>query len=311
MPTKTLTAQLVNGDPFVDGGNINIVTNQFVTLDFDEIDKLLHDPVPGETITVDGVSGLTYEFLGYGDVRNDTLQHAAFIRVLNPDGSYTTFAIDMNADGDATPNLSSGNTKLTVADLTPGPGEPFPAPACFTPGTMVETNRGLRLIETLIIGDRVRTRDSGMQVLRWIGVQEVAARDAFAPVEFAPGILGNPDRLVVSQQHRMLVTGWRAELIAGEDEVFVPAKFLVNGRDIRLRPGGQVSYIHMLFDQHQVIKAGGVWSESYFPGHALRQEDMQLREEILHLFPELADVAAQHPVARPVLRGFEVACMVA
>ncbi|MDA7429518.1 Hint domain-containing protein [Primorskyibacter aestuariivivens] len=306
-----MTAQLVNGDPFLDGGNINLVTNQFVTLDFDEIDKLLHDPVPGETITVDGVSGLTYEFLGYGDVRNDPLQSAAFIRVLNPDGTYTTLAIDMNADGDATPNLTSGNTKLTVANLTSGPGEPFPSPACFTPGTLVETDRGLRLIETLVVGDMVRTRDHGLQALRWIGSQEVTASGAFAPVEFAPGAIGNSVSLIVSQHHRMLVTGWRAELIAGEDEVFVPAKFLVNGRDIRLREGGRVSYIHMLLDQHDVVKAGGVWSESYFPGHAVGQEDAGLRDEIMHLFPELFANSVPHFVARPVLRGFEAACLVA
>lgn len=311
MPVKTISAQKVNGDPLQDDGNINIITNKVVLLSFDEIDKLLHDPTPGETITVDGVPGLTYQFLGYGYVRGDPQHEAAFIRINEGNGKFTTVAIDMNGDGDGEPTLPNGNTKLHVSDLTQGPPQSFPAPACFTPGTWIEAARGLVPIETLVPGEAVRTRDHGMQVLRWIGGREVPAQGDFAPVVFAPGVLGNPEPLVVSQRHRVLVTGWRAELFAGEDEVLVAAKHLANGRDVVLRSGGRVRYIHLLFDRHEILRAGGVWSESYFPAHAAERGDAGLRAELSALYPELQATVSCMTAARRVAKRHEAACLVA
>ncbi|TNF17464.1 MAG: Hint domain-containing protein [Rhodobacteraceae bacterium] len=184
-------------------------------------------------------------------------------------------------------------------------------PVCFTPGTQIETDQGLRPIETLRPGERVRTRDNGFQVLRWIGMQEAEAEADFAPVVFQTGVLGNPAPLCVSQQHRVLVTGWRAELFAGEDEVLVAAKHLVNGRDVVLRPGGRVTYVHILFDGHEIVRAGGVWSESYFPGHAAERRDDGLRAELRALFPDLEATARGMTAARRVAKRHEAACLVA
>lgn len=311
MPTRTLVAQTVNGDPFTGGGNINITTNSNVTLDFDEIDKLLGDPQPGESVSYNGNSGLTYTFLGFGDVRGDPLQRAAFVRIENPNGTFTTVAIDMNADGDGTPNLQSGNTKLRTSDLTNTGPESYPGPVCFTPGTLIETARGPRPIETLSVGDRIRTRDHGLQVLRWIGCQTRSAWGASAPVVFAPGTLGNREELVVSQQHRMLISGWRAQLFAGADEVLVAAKYLVDGRDITLRRGGTVTYIHLMFDRHEILRGGGIWSESYFPGNAADLPEAELRAELLSLFPELGKPGFAQKAARRVVKQYEATCLVA
>lgn len=184
-------------------------------------------------------------------------------------------------------------------------------PICFTPGTLIETDTGLQPIETLRVGDRVMTRDHGYQVLRWMGMETAEATGLFAPVVFAPGALGNAETFVVSQQHRVLVTDWRAQLFAGEDEVLVAAKHLVNGRDVTLREGGEVTYVHILFDRHEVVKAGGVWSESYFPAHAAERGDIELRQELHHLFPVLAQTPEAARTVRSVAKRHVGACLAA
>ena len=137
-------------------------------------------------------------------------------------------------------------------------------------------------------------------------------RDSFraignvAPVRFAPGAIGNPAPLTVSPQHRMLVTGWRAELYCAQEEVLVAAKHLVNGDTITEEIGGMVDYIHLLFDTHQIIFGGGVPSESYFPGSADMPEDEETLAELQTLFPMLEDLALQNiALARPATKKFE------
>lgn len=234
--------------------------------------------------SLDWITGVTFYVQGQPAVFTPTdgtiLQDAVFVR--------STFVTQ--------------STQVQVGNL---------GPICFTPGTPIKTDRGLKPIETLRPGDRVRTRDNGFQTLRWIGIQEAKAEGDFAPVVFQPGVLGNPEALSVSQQHRVLVTGWRAQLFAGEDEVLVAAKHLVNRRDVVLRPGGRVTYVHILFDRHEIVRAGGVWSESYFPAHAAERGDAGLRAELSALYPELQATVSCMTAARRVAKRHEAACLVA
>ena len=193
MATFTFIAQDVNGDPFKTGGNINIVTNAWTSLTFTDIDNKLGVALPGEYVSLDGgKTQLSYEFLGYGNVRGDPTQRAGFIRIDLGGGKYKTLAIDMNADGDGVPDLSNGNTQLTIKSLVPGPPEPWPVPPCFTPGTLITTPEGPRRVEEIRVGDLVTTMDHGPQPVRWIGRRTVGAMDGFAPVRIEAGALGKP-----------------------------------------------------------------------------------------------------------------------
>lgn len=152
-----------------------------------------------------GVSQLSYELLGFGDVRGDALQGAGSIRVDMGDGTFQTFAIDMNADEDQLPNLAAGNTKFTVASLDSTTVNKFPAPACFTAGTLINTDRGRVAIEHLVAGDLIETKDNGLQELWWLGRSKHRAVVNCAPVVFEVGAIGNTEKLIVSQLHGMLV----------------------------------------------------------------------------------------------------------
>jgi hypothetical protein len=110
---------------------------------------------------------------------------------------------------------------------------------------------------------------------------------------------------MVSPQHRMLVSTARAEMLFGEAEVLVAAVHLVGRPGITRARVAQVSYIHLLFDQHEIILADGVWTESFQPGTAtLDGMDAPQRAEVLALFPQLA-WGALFPAARITLKAHE------
>lgn len=178
---------------------------------------------------------------------------------------------------------------------------------CFARGTMIETQHGPRGIETLNRGDMIVTRDNGLQPLRWSGARTVSATGDFAPIHMCAGALGNKRDLIVSPQHRMLVTGWRAEMFFGENEVLAAAKHLVDGNRITRVEGGEIEYFHLMFDDHQVIFAEDAPTESFHPtDDSLGALDAPARDELFALFPELRSSPANHgDTARRCLKGYE------
>lgn len=145
--------------------------------------------------------------------------------------------------------IPPSNVPLEVVRATEGPGSfgvpsidegEIAAPPCFTPGTMIRTPEGLRAVETLQVGDLVETFDHGPQPIRWIGSSDVgpfrmALSPGFRPVRICKGAFGNgrPERdLVVSPQHRVLLEGWRAELLYGEVQVLIAAAHLIDDRKV-------------------------------------------------------------------------------
>lgn len=173
---------------------------------------------------------------------------------------------------------------------------------CFTIGTMIIAETGKVAIETLQVGDRVWTMDNGLQPIAWIGQATVPAKGALAPILIREGAMGNTRDLLVSPQHRMMLDGWRVEMHCGADEVLAPAKALTNDGSIRRIEGGEVTYVHIAFDTHEIVMAEGIPSESFFPGaEALNALDAAARNEILTLFPEWRCPHMRPSAARQVI----------
>ncbi|NVK13507.1 MAG: Hint domain-containing protein [Rhodobacteraceae bacterium] len=159
---------------------------------------------------------------------------------------------------------------------------------CFTAGTRIATSAGLRCIETLRPGDLVMTRDNGLQPVRWISQSTVPATGNLAPIRIKAGQFGAERDLLVSPQHRMLFSGSQASLLFGESEVLVSAVHMLNDRSIRREPGGTVTYVHVLFGQHEIIYAEGAASESFHPGiQAVSALEEPVREELFRIMPDL------------------------
>lgn len=212
----------------------------------------------------------------------------------------------INLTGPVTANFSY--TAQNAAGITDTAFVSVTTVPCFTTGTRIRTDRGDLPVETLRVGDLVETRDHGLQPIRWIGRRRVAAEGAFAPVAIEAGVFGNHGRLVVSPQHRVLVTHWMAELMFGEDEVLVAARDLVNDCSVRVLEGGEVTYVHLLFDRHEIIWSEGLLTESFLPGpQVLSSLEDDARAEVLGLFPEICAQTnlGYGPAARAALRSYE------
>lgn len=179
---------------------------------------------------------------------------------------------------------------------------------CFVAGTMILTPAGERPVEALCPGDLVVTKDDGPQPVRWIGRRTVPAQGRLAPIEIREGTFGPHRRLLVSPQHRVLVRDGLAELLFGDAEVLVAAKDLVNGRSVRIREGGIVDYVHILFDRHQLVSSAGLTTESFLPGpQTTTMFEEAIIEEICAIFPELdpRTGAGYGMAARRMLKAFE------
>ncbi|KMW58365.1 Glutamate synthase [NADPH] large chain [Candidatus Rhodobacter oscarellae] len=157
-------------------------------------------------------------------------------------------------------------TDYALVDVsTETPRARFAGLACvsFTRGTHITMATGeQRRVEELRAGDRVLTRDNGIQPVRWVGQQTVRATGAFAPIVIKKGAMHNAHDLHLSPNQRLFVYQRQDRLKTGQAEVVVKAELLVNGDTVKRSDGGFVDYFQILFDNHEFIFAEGIATES-------------------------------------------------
>jgi len=185
---------------------------------------------------------------------------------------------------------------------------------CFTPGTLIRTADGAALIEDLRPGDRVQTKDNGVQQVLWRGARRIGgarlrAMPGLRPVRLLAGALGEarPEAdLTVSPRHRVLVQGAAARALFNTDEVLVAAADLVNDHTIRIDHFARdVTYIHILLDDHNILWANGMETESLLPdAAAIDHLEPGPRAELLAALPGLAGQAGGYggPARRSLSR---------
>jgi hypothetical protein len=183
---------------------------------------------------------------------------------------------------------------------------------CYCEETKILTPTGDRVIGNLVAGDEVLTAKNGVQKVVWAGKCKLSSAQLVAsphlkPVRIRAGALGDgiPQvDLQVSPQHRIFIASKIAERMFGQREVLVPAIKLIAADGIeQVTSVAPVSYVHILFETHQVIFANGALAESLYTGpHALQALTEKSRKEIFELFPEL-DVQSQTvPTAYPTVQ---------
>ncbi len=289
-----------------------------------------------------GVGTFANTTLDPGDIAifyNDNITEADFIALYNPapgailipvagwqplnnTGGDSVQIFDDNSDvvatvaydDDASPGESLNYTPEGVYE---GAGGPDPGGVCFTAGSLIDTEHGPRRIESLIPGDRLRTLDHGLQTLRWVGrrvvsVTEQIQHPALCPIEIDAGALGPhmPARQTrVSPQHRLLITGITPELLFNQPRMLCSAISLVGMPGIRqLSADDSIEYVHILFDNHEIVFVDGQASESFFPNlEGLSALSPLARAELFALFPEIRSTAL--PLAYPVMNNAEAALL--
>ena len=159
---------------------------------------------------------------------------------------------------------------------------------CFGLGTLIETADGEVQVQDLRQGQRVWTRDGGLQPILWIATTEVHGRGPYAPVVIEAGAIGNTQELVVSQQHRVLITSPAIDMLFAAPEVFVAAKHLAGLPGISIHETERVAYTHFMFDRHHIVRSNGALTESYYYGDTAKNAGSSpQRAEILSLFPSV------------------------
>lgn len=163
---------------------------------------------------------------------------------------------------------------------------------CFGSGTLIATPKGERPIEELGVGDRITTQDHGAQEIRWVGGRTVRCGGMLQPICIQPHALGlglphHP--LILSRQHRILVTSRIAQRMFGTPDVFLSAHKLLGLPGVKLeREAAFVTYWHVLCDRHEVIFANGAPTETLYLGamarHGMPDHALQ---EIQTLFPQV------------------------
>ena len=191
---------------------------------------------------------------------------------------------------------------------------------CFTHGMLIDTPRGRRPVEDLVVGDYVLTKDDGPQPILWRGWRHMSGARLLSmphlrPVRVRSGALGlrQPDKpLLVSPDHQLLVRNSRSLRLFNETEVLVAAKDLVDHQTVLIDQSvKEVTYIHLMFHRHQVLWANGVECESFHPeGTSLASLDAGQRSALYGSFPGLRDdPMAYGEFARRSLSTSEAAIM--
>lgn len=146
---------------------------------------------------------------------------------------------------------------------------------CFADYTFLRTTKGWKSVRAMCPGDFVVTKDNGPKEVLWIGHRDISATRQHMSPELRPIRLdknafakGQPfGDTWVSPNHCLLIKGRPAQDLFNSDEVLVAARDLLNGRtvyrDTKIR---SVTYFHILLEQHEVIFANGLETESCHPG---------------------------------------------
>ncbi len=193
---------------------------------------------------------------------------------------------------------------------------------CFTVGCNILTAFGDIPVEHLQVGDLIHTVDNGLQPVRWIGSREVSrtkmqVAPQSQPVRIKQHAFGPflPAKDIwISQQHKMLLETEGQNNLFDMDSVFAPAKAMVNGDTISVDANAaDTKYMHILFDEHQVVYVDGVPSESFYPCPgslmSLTEEDRAL---VFDLMPNLeAHPMSYGPTARRLVAFHQAQTLVA
>ncbi|NOX40310.1 MAG: Hint domain-containing protein [Alphaproteobacteria bacterium] len=188
--------------------------------------------------------------------------------------------------------------------------------ACFGRGALIDTQQGRVAVEDLRPGDFIQTRDNGFQPLRWISSCSLSSEatgvdDTSWPIRIKADALGELrplQDLVVSPRFRLLSNHPSCVALFGSPETLAPAVDLLDGDTIlRVRPSADLLFYNLMFDQHQIITANGLETESYHPGNfGVAAMSLEMQMQMRQIFPHLGgDLNGFGKTARPILRGFE------
>ena len=188
--------------------------------------------------------------LGYAAGDSATAGTAGTVTISVGDTDY-----DLNIAG------ANANTQFVISAGYNGYGIALTENApCFAAGTRILTQRGEIAVEHLAVGDTVITNTGDDAPIVWIGRRRIDLTrhprpEKAQPIRIDAGTFGDgvPSRdLLLSPDHALFI-----------NDVLIPAKALINNRNIRQLDRPAVTYFHIELAEHSIIFAERTAVETY------------------------------------------------
>ena len=182
-----------------------------------------------------------------------------------------------------------------LSDASVALGQPFTITSGIAAGTLVLTQSGICPVEKIAVGDKVITRDRGLQPVRWVGSWQIFPQPEASAIHFAAGAMGNHDAITLTPQTRVLIRSAMVKALYRESEVFALAGDLVNGTTIcAVKDVAPITMVQILFDHHEILRANELEVESLHPDRAFaHQLDENTKSEIDRILPKTASASGQ------------------
>ena len=201
----------------------------------------------------DGHDKITLEDVKRSDVAGVEFTDDDHVRITLKDGSSITLHI-----------IGIKNTGYILGE---NPDGSLTFAACFLAGTLISTFNSTMAVETIKVGDIVKTFDWKMNQTTNATVIWVGQKHTNVKTYLSDDLAGYPVRILknaISENvpnEDLLVTPEHCLFFDGN---FVPARMLVNGRSIYYDYSiTSYDYYHIETEQHSVIWANGMLTESY------------------------------------------------
>ena len=238
-----------------------------------------------DTITIDpatamaGADGNTYYVVSTPGIQNGAPDGIALVNASGAACEFISYegtlvAADGAAAGMTSTDIGAAEGSATaagtsiqiqpdgtwIAGLAETPNEQN---ICFLENTGILTENGYLNIESLKIGDLVKTKSGKSLPVKWIGIQTVDVKMIANPLNAFPVLIKKdaidnnvPSRdLNVSPNHAIEIDG-----------LLINAGALVNGVNIlQLNPTESFKYYHIELDSHELVIAENTPTESYLP----------------------------------------------
>lgn len=217
---------------------------------------------PATVIIQDSIANVNETFVGWSEGDRIVFQNV------------TSPAANVTFQGDNIIQFTTGSRTYTlnINGIKSGykfvqDGNNLVLEVCFLAGTMIRMKDGLVAVEDVHVGDTIMVRNEDgtfrPDTVKWVGKKKAQIRAVNAhpdvagyPVRIQKGALaeGVPFKdLLVTPEHCLFING-----------AFVPVRMLVNGNSISYDMNtSSYEYFHIEVDQHSVIEADGVLTESY------------------------------------------------
>lgn len=199
--------------------------------------------------------------LGFGNAQKITLIDGSGRNILTTTVEGHNFETGTFRVDQAGPLTISSSGRTTLVEAIPSTGNN----PCFLAGTLIRTPAGDIPVEDIRFGDEVLAYNNGQESVRsvvWAGKTHCVVSHG-APDDLA----GYPVRVLRNAisdgvpSKDMLITSEHCLFLEGK---FIPVRMLVNGRSVFYDKSiTSYDYYHIETEQHSVIVADGIFTESY------------------------------------------------